>query len=242
MELDQIRWENEISHGKFLSEGATEKYWGWETPAGKIRAKRRGRIIAESAGLTPEMRVLEIGCGTGLFTEIFSNYGSQLTAVDISPDLLKKAHRRNFANPVDFKEGRFEEFDFEEGFDAIIGSSVLHHLNLKRSLNRIYSLLKPGGIMCFAEPNYVNPQVAVMFKFRYFFPEISPDENPFLRWQLRKNLIESNFENLTIKPFDWLHPSTPHQLINIVSYAGKLFEQIPFLREFAGSLLIKAQK
>jgi hypothetical protein len=36
--------EHEIAHGKRLASVDTEFVWGWRTPAGKIRAKRRGEI------------------------------------------------------------------------------------------------------------------------------------------------------------------------------------------------------
>jgi 16S rRNA A1518/A1519 N6-dimethyltransferase RsmA/KsgA/DIM1 with predicted DNA glycosylase/AP lyase activity len=36
----------------------------------------------------------EIGCGTGVFTEFFYTTGARVVAVDISPDLLEKANKR----------------------------------------------------------------------------------------------------------------------------------------------------
>ena len=36
--------EHVIAHGKLLASVDTEFVWGWGTPAGKIRAKRRGEI------------------------------------------------------------------------------------------------------------------------------------------------------------------------------------------------------
>ena len=81
------------------------------------------------------MRVLEVGCGTGMFTEMFANRGAEIVAVDISPDLLKKARARGLAN-VKFCEKRFEDCDLDGSFDAVIGSSTLHHLDVKRPCSR----------------------------------------------------------------------------------------------------------
>ncbi|MEJ2758879.1 MAG: hypothetical protein P8046_10405 [Anaerolineales bacterium] len=33
---------HEIAHGKLIAESTTELMWGWGTPAGKLRAQRRG--------------------------------------------------------------------------------------------------------------------------------------------------------------------------------------------------------
>lgn len=240
---DILRGKHEIAHGSLLSIGDTERLWGWGSPAGKVRARRRAELIVRAAGITRNARVLEVGCGTGVFTEYFAATGAQLIAVDISPELLKKARKRNLpAEQVLFKESRFEDCDIEGPFDAVIGSSVLHHLNIEAAFAKILNLLKPGGFLCFAEPNAINPQVFVMFGFRSYFPEISPDENPFLRWLLKDKLIRAGFDVPQIIPFDWLHPATPTSLISVVDKMGSMMEKIPFLREFAGSLLICARR
>ena len=226
-----------------MANGDTEILWGWGTPAGKIRADRRAKLIATAAGLKPGMRVLEIGCGTGLFTEKFAKLGAFLLAVDISPDLLKKAQQRSLsAEQVIFKLTKFEDCAINGPFDAIIGSSILHHLDLIPALNKMHELLKPGGRIAFAEPNFMNPQIFITYNFRHFFPEISPDENAFLRWKLAKACSEESFKSIKITPFDWLHPNTPKKLIPAVKKCGSVLEKLPAFCEFAGSLLISAKK
>lgn len=181
--------EHEIAHGKKLVEVDPERIWGWGTPAGRLRALRRAEMIANGAGLGPGVRALEIGCGTGIFTEKFAETGTHLVAVDISADLLKRARDRGLSPArVRFLEKRFEECDVDGPFDAIIGSSVLHHLILNLALVKIFDLLKPGGRISFAEPNMLNPQIFLERKFRrlHLFWYISLDETAFVRWQLKK--------------------------------------------------------
>lgn len=74
--------EHEVAHGRLLAENDAESLWGWGTPAGKVRAKRRAELIAQGAGLQPGTRALEIGCGTGLFTELFAQKGAQIVALE----------------------------------------------------------------------------------------------------------------------------------------------------------------
>lgn len=235
------RTEHEIKHGEFLAGDDTELIWGWGTPAGRVRAERRAKLIVDGAGLGPNVHVLEIGCGTGMFTEIFARTGAWITAVDISPNLLKKAEARNLPKDrVRFTENRFEDCDMDGPFDAVIGSSILHHLEIEETLSKIHTLLRPGGIMSFAEPNMLNPQVLVERKFRKRFPYVSPDETAFVRWTLRNILHKAGFTDIQITPFDWLHPSVPRFFIGLISIIGQTIETIPFLREFSGSLYIKA--
>jgi len=238
------RAEHEISHGRWLAEQDTERIWGWNTPAGRIRALRRAQKILDAAAVQRSSRVLEIGCGTGLFTAMFAATGARIVAVDISPELIAKARLRSLSvTQVTFLEKRFEDCEVDGPFDAIIGSSVLHHLDIERSIEQIKALLKPGGRIGFAEPNMLNPQVYLERKFHYLpmFSYTSPDETAFVRWKLAAKLRRAGFHDIMIEPFDWLHPFTPKPLIGAVRSIGTLLEAIPGAREFSGSIAIGAQ-
>ena len=239
------RSEKEIKHSRLLSSKDIELVWGWGSPAGRLRARRRADLISGGAGLGPEKFVLEIGCGTGIFTEMFAGSGAKIIANDISPDLLKKAEKRNLpSDQIQFVEMRFEDLKMDSQFDAVIGSSVLHHLEVEAALSRIFSLLKPGGILSFAEPNMLNPQIFLerVFHFLPVFWYVSADETAFIRWKFSKLLMNVGFENIEITPFDWLHPFTPQHLIPAVDNFGRLLEKIPVIGEISGCLYIKCRR
>jgi SAM-dependent methyltransferase len=145
---------------------------------------------------------------------------------------------------VRFLERPFEACDLQGPFDAVIGSSILHHLDIPRALHRMRQLLRPGGWLSFAEPNMMNPQVFALKNV----PPIkrwlgdSPDETAFFRWPLRSLLRELAFDEIEITPFDWLHPATPEAWIGAVKRVGLLLERLPIVREFSGSLLIRARR
>lgn len=244
--IGSIRVKHEIKHSNFLAQSDPELIWNWNTPAGQLRAQRRAEKIIKGSRLGSGVAALEIGCGTGMFTEMFAQSGANLMAVDISPDLLKKARARNLpSDRILFVEKRFENCDIDGPFDAVIGSSVLHHLDIETAVKKIYSLLKPGGFMCFAEPNMLNPQVFIERKFRFLLPclwYISPDETAIVRWKFRDLLLKTGFEKIKIIPFDWLHPATPMPLIRLIGKIGKLLEITPIFREFAGSLYIQCRR
>jgi hypothetical protein len=117
----------------------------------------------------------------------------------------------------------------------------LHHLDIKPALEKIFNLLKPGGIMSFAEPNMLNPQIFIQKNVPWIKERVgdSPDETAFVRWSLHKLLSQIGFTNVEIIPFDWLHPATPPTLIPTIARIGSLFEKMPVVREFAGSLHIR---
>lgn len=235
------RAEHEIKHGQMLARNDSDALWGWGSPAGAERARRRGQLVSEAAGLGAGISALELGCGSGLFTQMFAQTGAQVTAVDISPELIELAKPRN--PNVTFICARFEDLKFDKAFDAVVGSSVLHHLEIDAALEKCHQVLKPGGVMAFAEPNFLNPQIFAERTFmRRFLPQVSPDETAFVRWTLAACLRRHGFGAIRIVPFDWLHPAIPKPLIKLVQSAGSMLEKIPVIREFSGSLLIVCRK
>jgi ubiquinone/menaquinone biosynthesis C-methylase UbiE len=226
--------------------GRAEQVWNWDSPAGRVRASRRAALFVEHAALRPGRLALEVGCGTGLFVEQVARSGATLRALDLSTHLLEQARARLTGHAgVSFLCGNAEQMPYAGGsFDAVYGSSVLHHLDLDRALREAFRVLRPGGRLVFTEPNIVNPQVAVMFHVdatkRYF--GVSPDEMAFSRFRAARALREAGFRDVRVTPFDFLHPATPASWLGAVSRLGGLAERTPIVREIAGSLLLRAAR
>lgn len=238
-----LRLLNEIEHGKFLASHNAGEIWNWETPAGIIRWNRRVEMLTNS--LISGMRVLEIGCGTGFFTRYIVRKPVMLTAIDISPELIEIAKQNIIASNVEFIIDNAYQMSFDhQTFDAVIGSSVLHHLEVDQALKEIYRVLKPGGYIAFTEPNMMNPQIALERNIRALRKLMgnSPDETAFFIWSLQKKLKRIGFVQVDINPFDFLHPQIPGRMIKFIKPFTDLAERIPLLRQISGSLYIKARK
>ena len=77
------RYDAERLQGKLIASGK-EDVWGW---SGRGRQDPRGasRGVADRSRLgSPGVRCLELGCGTGEFTERLVEAGCELVAVDLS--------------------------------------------------------------------------------------------------------------------------------------------------------------
>lgn len=237
------RIEHEIAHGKHLKEIWAGSFWYWETPAGKLRWQRRIKML--TSHISSETEVLEIGCGGGYFTQEIVKSKAHVVAIDISPDLLEVALKKVRDSNVLFKVGNAYDLSFQDNtFDTIVGSSILHHLDIDKALVEFYRVLKPGGTILFTEPNMLNPQIFLerhTALFGYLIKK-SPDETAFVRWRLKRDLLKYGFKNIEITPFDFLHPLTPKLFIPLVKSLGDCLEKIPFLNEIAGSLYIMAVK
>ncbi|MDO8574895.1 MAG: methyltransferase domain-containing protein [bacterium] len=238
--IDNQDKTQEVEHGKKIANSA-DFIWGWGTLVGQIRANRRADYLISLADIKPGKKVLEVGCGTGIFTEKLATTGAEIFAIDISSDLLSKAENRIKSSKVTFKEADLEALPFEEGaFDCVVGVSVLHHVNIEKALREIKRVLKKPGIMVFSEPNMMNPQIALQKNIPWLkkLAGDTPDETAFFRWPIKKLLIREGLADAIVKPFDFLHPKTPLGIINIAEKFGLILEKIPLIRELAGSLLI----
>jgi ubiquinone/menaquinone biosynthesis C-methylase UbiE len=235
------RLENERAHGKYLSEHGAGDIWNWTSPAGILRFKRRVEMLA--GNLPENAEVLELGCGTGLFTKEFVIQPIKLTAIDISPELLDAAKQAVPADNVSFLVDNAYDMSFaDNSFDAVIGSSVLHHLDIEQAFAEIYRVLRPGGVIRFTEPNMLNPQIALQKNIPWLKKRLgdSPDETAFFAGQLKRRLTKHGFKEVTITPFDFVHPSIPKTLFPIVLPCCSLAEKLPLIRAIAGSLYIQA--
>lgn len=237
------RLENEIEHGKYLLANGAGEVWNWETPAGRIRWARRVSML--TAHLHGGEEVLELGCGTGYFTRALAGTGAQITAIDISSDLLAKARRECCSDNVFFDLQNAYALTYpDDRFDTVVGSSVLHHLEIEPALAEILRVLKPGGSVCFTEPNMMNPQIALQKNVPAIKRRLgdSPDETAFFRWSLKRRMARAGFREIQIQPFDFLHPRIAPRWIPRMQALGELLERTPLLGEIAGSLHIRALK
>jgi ubiquinone/menaquinone biosynthesis C-methylase UbiE len=237
------RVAQEIRHGRFLAKHGAGEIWNWESPAGKLRWARRVKML--SSHLKPGMRVLEVGCGTGYFTRELAHLGADVIAIDVSSELLEIAKADCSAPNVRYEIQDASALSYSSAmFDSVVGSSVLHHLEIKGALQQIHRVLKPGGAIYFTEPNMLNPQIAIQKNVPWVKRKLgdSPDETAFFRWSLRRLLEQTGFRDVRIGPFDFLHPKTPIALIDRLNRFGGFLEKVPVIAEFAGSLYIRAVK
>jgi SAM-dependent methyltransferase len=237
------RIASEIQHGRFLAERGAEQIWNWESPAGKRRWARRVRMLSKH--LVPGMSVLELGCGTGHFTRELARSGAEIVAIDVSPELMEIARANCSAPNVRFQIQNAYELPYADAiFDSVVGSSVLHHLEVTSALREIHRVLKPGGAIYFTEPNMLNPQIAIQKNVPWIKRRLgdSPNETAFFRWPLGRLLEASGYREVQIDPFDFLHPKTPVPLIHRLDSLGRFLEHVPVISEFAGSLYIRAVK
>jgi 2-polyprenyl-3-methyl-5-hydroxy-6-metoxy-1,4-benzoquinol methylase len=238
----------EIAHGDTVA-ALGEEVWSWSSAAGRARLHRRVDLFVQALGLSRGPKtVLELGCGTGLYTEQLAAHCKALVAVDISQTLLNEARRKVPAEHVRFVRQNLEDIDASQTgrqFQAVYGCSVLHHLDLDQTLPQLAELLVPGAELAFSEPNLLNPQVRIMFSGLEWAKHkwaVSDTEMAFYPWELRSAFERHGFEVCALFPFDFMHPAIPARLVPLAQSVDHLLERIPVLRFLGGSYFLHARR
>jgi 2-polyprenyl-3-methyl-5-hydroxy-6-metoxy-1,4-benzoquinol methylase len=125
---------------------------------GKIIDPLTRRVLVE-AGLTPGMRVLDLGSGAGnvalLAAELVGPEGA-VVGIEGDSGAAERAQRRARAAGVDnteFRAGDVQTLEGAEGgFDAVTGRLILMHLpDPADALRRAAALARPGAVICMHE-------------------------------------------------------------------------------------------
>ena len=119
------------------------------------------RFYSETAALLPlrpGIRLLDLGCGTGLeLDEVFARCPQALaTGVDLCPAMLERLRAKPYAGRLTLIEGSYFETDFgEECYDGAVSVESLHHFTAEQKAplyRRLFAALRPGGV--YVETDY----------------------------------------------------------------------------------------
>ena len=123
--------------------------------------------------MTPNMHVLEFGCGTGSTALTHAPRVAHITATDVSAAMInigcEKARQADINN-VSFQHSGVEAFNAPDGsFDMVLALNLIHLLpDSTAALAKIHRLLKPGGIFISSTPCladrmwFLRPVIPVM--------------------------------------------------------------------------------
>jgi SAM-dependent methyltransferase len=100
---------------------------------------------------TKPKSILEIGCGTGNYTQILHRKGYEMTGLDISENMIKVARKKCDCN---FVVGDVCDFSLSERFDACVAlfavmGYVTENSGVKKAFTNIHRHLKPNGLFVF---------------------------------------------------------------------------------------------
>lgn len=148
--------------------------------------KERVRIylpMLKSHGIgTPEMPLLDVGCGRGEWLEILRQEGVCARGVDANRVMIEECRTRNLPAVESDAIAYLKSLE-AESLGSVTGFYIIEHLpfpHLMELLDETVRVLKPGGMAVFETPNPGNVLVSIQ-KFHYDESPRQPLPSPLMR-------------------------------------------------------------
>ncbi len=149
-----------------MSEKDNKRFWqrfaGIYGPVMNKSSRKLYEGISSRIGrhLNPDMKVLELACGTGQMSYLLYSQVSLWEATDFSEAMIKEAKKKNHSYRLHFSVQDATKLPYAaESFDAVVISNALHIMpHPEKALAEIKRVLKPDGLL-FA-PTFVHGESA----------------------------------------------------------------------------------
>ena len=177
----------------FDSHGAANAYDVF-TPASN---ERLIDMFVQLSGLPRGARVVDLGCGSGVFTNLLQARGYRCSGVDLSPKLIADRARAIQRHRIPRGRHRTSVRSPMQSFDGVLLSGVLHHLpERSRCAAEVFRILRPGGKFVAFDPNRMNP---FMYLYRdrsspfYSSVGVTANERPVLAGEIAATFRAAGF-------------------------------------------------
>ena len=201
------------------------------------------------SGLPRGSRVADLGCGSGVFTELLRREGYASVGLDISPRLV--ALGRSKYPGLELIEGDAENLAFDsESLDGVLLSGLVHHFPDPRGLIvEVRRVLKPGGRFVGFDPNRMNP---FMWLYRdraspFYSPVgVTENERPILAWRVAEMFRDQSFrvrtDYLGGLTYRYVASQRTRALLQIYNFIDNIVFNIAIMRPFRPFVLISGEK
>lgn len=165
---------------------------------------------------------LDIGCGTGNYTNEFQKRGYNFIGIDPSKTMLDKAKKQN--SLIDWSIGTAEDTGLSSNsVDGIVATLTIHHwTNLKLGFQELRRVLKPGGkLILFTS----TPSQMKQYWLNHYFPIMLLDsikQMPSMA-SIQNGLLASSLEFIKFDPY-FIHKDLKDQFL----YCGKHHPELYF--------------
>ncbi len=130
-------------------------------------------LVCRKIGLSPGMKVLELGCGWGTFAKFAAeNYGAEVTGYTVSREQIALGNKLCKGLPVEF---RLEDYRKASGqYDRVVSIGMMEHVghkNHRAYFDTVDRCLKPDGLaFVHTIGSNVSETIIDSFYHKYLFP------------------------------------------------------------------------
>lgn len=207
----------------------SELFWDrmssrYDSQVKKYRQTYRDTIERTKKYLDKDDIVLDFACGTGIATIQISGSVKEIHAIDISRGMIDIAEEKAAGDGIDnvrfLKTDLFDKGFEKESFDVGLALNILHFLkNAPENLNRIFELLKPGGMLisatdCLGEKKSFSNRIKKLLGRMGILPFMEMYSIP----GLKKTITDAGFK--IVETAD-LYDNPPNYFVVAQKNAGK---------------------
>jgi 2-polyprenyl-3-methyl-5-hydroxy-6-metoxy-1,4-benzoquinol methylase len=164
-----------------------------ENPTRVKLAHDVANAISKQIVLTPDMDVMDFGCGTGLLTIQLQPLVRSITGVDSSQGMLDVFNMK--IAKLKLNEVSAILVDLDRGdiltgkYDLVVSNMTLHHIKeIEPLFDQFFTITAPAGYLCIADLDLDNGQ--------FHGDNTGVFHSGFARATLRKVFIEAGFDNV----------------------------------------------
>jgi len=210
------------------------------------------RLIAafqRLSGLPAGARVADLGCGSGVFTELLRRRGYRSVGLDISPKLVELG--RGKCPGLELIEGDAENLPFENAsLDGVLLSGLVHHFpDPRRLAAEVKRVLKSGGRFVAFDPNRMNP---FMWLYRdraspfYSSVGVTENERPILARQVADIFRSEGFrvdtDYLAGLAYRYVASQRTRTLLPIYNFIDSVVFNMTIMKPFRPFVLTSGEK
>jgi len=123
------------------------------------RAFARARELLQQQA--PVEQILELACGTGTWTRALLPLGRELTAIDVSPEMLSRARQKVGNAVVQFQQADLFQWQPSQQYDLVFFANWLSHVppqRLDAFLGTVARAVRPGGSLAMVDQYAPMPE------------------------------------------------------------------------------------
>lgn len=164
----------------------------------KTRKKKAEKVLAVLldyySGETEHLKILDIGCSTGIIAYTLSEKFGEVEGIDIDKNAVKFAKENYKKNNLNFTELDGMHLNYPaDSFDIVVCSHIYEHIpDMEKLIGEVYKILKPDGICFFAAVNRIK-----IMEDDHRLPFLSILPRSIGKWYLRIFRKEKNYYERT---------------------------------------------
>jgi ubiquinone/menaquinone biosynthesis C-methylase UbiE len=137
-----------------------DKYDQWfASPIGNMIRSYEAELVLGMLGPSQGERILDAGCGTGVFTQDVIASGAAVAGLDLSFPMLARAHDKLSGKAFAAVRGDMRRLPFNDlTFDKAISITAIEFIqDARRAVSELFRVTRPGGRIVVATLNRLSP-------------------------------------------------------------------------------------